>query len=56
MAHETTDRMADKGIAGADQMKIQTAEDLGEAARKLRNADLSVKDEDIKYNLNDVED
>jgi ElaB/YqjD/DUF883 family membrane-anchored ribosome-binding protein len=48
--------MVDKGIAGADKMKIQTAEALEEAARKLRNADLAEKGEDIKYILNDVED
>jgi ElaB/YqjD/DUF883 family membrane-anchored ribosome-binding protein len=56
MAYETSDRMVDKGIAGADQMKIQTAEALEEAARKLRNADLSEKGEDIKHILSNVED
>ena len=56
MAHDTTDRMVDRSIAGADHMKIQTAEALEEAARKLRNADLSEKGEDVKYILNDVED
>jgi ElaB/YqjD/DUF883 family membrane-anchored ribosome-binding protein len=56
MAYETTDRMVKTGVAGADQMKIQTAEALEEAARKLRSADLSSKGEDVKDILHDVED
>ena len=56
MAYETTDRMVKKGVADADHMKIQTAEALEEAARKLRSADLSAKGEDVKHILHDVED
>jgi ElaB/YqjD/DUF883 family membrane-anchored ribosome-binding protein len=56
MAYETTDRMVKTGVAGADQKKIQTAEALEEAARKLRSADLSSKGEDVKDILHDVED
>ena len=56
MAYETTDRMVKTGVAGADQMKIQTAEALEEAARKLRRADVSAKGEDVKHILHDVED
>jgi ElaB/YqjD/DUF883 family membrane-anchored ribosome-binding protein len=56
MAYETADRMVNKSVAGADQMKIQTAEALEEAARKLRSADLSSKGEDVKHILHDVED
>jgi ElaB/YqjD/DUF883 family membrane-anchored ribosome-binding protein len=56
MAYETTDRMVKTGVAGADQMKIQTAEALEEAARKLRSADLKSKGEDVKDILHNVED
>jgi ElaB/YqjD/DUF883 family membrane-anchored ribosome-binding protein len=56
MAYETTDRMVKTGVADADHMKIQTAEALEEAARKLRSADLSAKGEDVKHILHDVED
>jgi ElaB/YqjD/DUF883 family membrane-anchored ribosome-binding protein len=56
MAYESADRMVNTGVAGADQMKIQTAEALEDAARKLRSADLSSKGEDVKYILHDVED
>ena len=56
MAYETADRMVDTGVAGADQVKIQTAEALEEAARKLRSADLSSRGEDVKDILHDVED
>jgi ElaB/YqjD/DUF883 family membrane-anchored ribosome-binding protein len=45
MANETT-----------DQIKIQTAEALEEAARKLRIADVSARNEDIRNILRDVED
>ena len=37
-------------------MKIQTAEALEEAARKLRSADLSSRGDEVKYILHDVED
>ena len=37
-------------------MKIQTAEALEEAARKLRSADLSSRGDDVRYILHDVED
>ena len=56
MAYETTDKMVDTGTAGADRMKIQTAEALEEAARKLRNADLSEQSENVRHILHDVED
>jgi ElaB/YqjD/DUF883 family membrane-anchored ribosome-binding protein len=56
MANETTDRMVNSGVAGAEQLKIQTAEVLEDAARKLRRADLSEKGEDVKLILHDVED
>lgn len=36
-------------------MKIQTAEALEEAARKLRSVDISTHGEDVKHILHDVE-
>lgn len=36
-------------------MKLQTAEALEEAARKLRSADMSVHAEDVKKIMHDVE-
>ena len=56
MSSETTERMVNAGVSGADHLKIQTAEALEDAARKLRSADVSAKGEEVKYILNDVED
>ena len=55
MSNETADKMVTVGVASADNYKIKTAEALEEAARKLRSADISVKDEDIRNLLSDVE-
>ena len=56
MSNETADRMVNAGVAGADHLKIQTAEALEDAARKLRRADVSAKGEEAKHILHDVED
>jgi ElaB/YqjD/DUF883 family membrane-anchored ribosome-binding protein len=56
MADDTIDRMANKGFAGADNLKLQTAEALEEAARKLRSADISVNNDDVKNILHGVQD
>ncbi len=56
MSTETADRMIDAGVSGVDHMKIQTAEALEDAARKLRRADVSASGEDVKQILQDVED
>jgi ElaB/YqjD/DUF883 family membrane-anchored ribosome-binding protein len=56
MSKETADRMVNAGVASTDHLKIQTAEALEEAARKLRRADVSAKGEDVKHILHDVED
>jgi ElaB/YqjD/DUF883 family membrane-anchored ribosome-binding protein len=56
MSNATADRMVNAGVAGADNLKIQTAEALEEAARKLRRADVSAKGEEVKQILQDVED
>lgn len=51
----TADQMVNAGVSGADHLKIQTAEALEEAARKLRRADVSAKGEEVKHILHDVE-
>ena len=56
MANETADRMVNAGVAGADHLKIQTAEALEDAARQLRKADMSAKGEEVKHILHEVED
>ena len=55
MSDETTDRMVDQGVAGAEHLKLQTAEALEEAARRLRSADVSAKGEDVRQILHDIE-
>jgi ElaB/YqjD/DUF883 family membrane-anchored ribosome-binding protein len=49
------EKMVDTGVARADQMKIQTAGALEDAARKLREANMAAHGEDIKKILLDVE-
>lgn len=55
MAADAADRMVNAGVAGVDHMKLQTAEALEEAARKLRRADVSVQGNEVKHILHDVE-
>jgi ElaB/YqjD/DUF883 family membrane-anchored ribosome-binding protein len=55
MTSEHADTMINEGVAHADRYKIQTAEALEEAARRLRNADLSAKGGDVRNILNDIE-
>jgi ElaB/YqjD/DUF883 family membrane-anchored ribosome-binding protein len=56
MAEDSFERMADKGFAGADNLKLQTADALEEAARRLRNAEISVNNEDLQDILHGVQD
>lgn len=56
MSNEAAERMVNAGVAGADHLKLQTAEALEDAARKLRRADVSARGEDVKDILQDVED
>ena len=56
MPEDTAERMADKGSAGADQLRNQTIEALEEAARKLRSADLAAGGEQIQDILYHVQD
>jgi ElaB/YqjD/DUF883 family membrane-anchored ribosome-binding protein len=55
MSNENADMMVTEGVARVDSYKIQTAEALEEAARRLRSADISVKNEDVRDILSDVE-
>lgn len=55
MSNETKDKMLTVEVASAESFKIKTAEALEDAARKLRSADISVKDEDVRNILSDVE-
>lgn len=55
MATSAGDRMVNAGVAGADHMKIQTAEAFEDAARRLRDTDLASRGEEVKEILHDVE-
>jgi len=55
MATSAGDRMVSAGVAGADHMKIQTAEALEDAARRLRDTDVASRGEEVKKILHDVE-
>jgi ElaB/YqjD/DUF883 family membrane-anchored ribosome-binding protein len=52
---ENVNRMVDTTVAKADHVKVQTADSLEELARKLREADLSLKGDEVKAMLNDAE-
>lgn len=56
MADDTIDRMTSKGVSEADHVKLQTIEALEEAARRLRNTDVSVSGDDVKKILHGVQD
>lgn len=55
MTNESANRMIDAGVAGAEQVKLQAAEALEEAARRLRSADVASRGEDVRHILEDVE-
>jgi ElaB/YqjD/DUF883 family membrane-anchored ribosome-binding protein len=55
MAEDAIDKITNKGISEADHIKNQTVEALEEAARKLRNADMSMNGEDVKNILHGVQ-
>jgi len=55
MASEKLDQMVDRGVGGADQMKLQAADALEDAARRLRSKDLSATGEEMKMILHNVE-
>ena len=43
-------------VSGADQLRFQAADTLEEAAKKLRNADLSKTSEDVQEIIHGVQD
>ncbi len=49
------EKMIDSTIVKTDHMKVQTADALEEAARKLRNVNVSEKTDDVRKILQDVE-
>lgn len=55
MSNDTSDNTGTHGVIHADSYKIQTAEALEAAARRLRSADISANSDDVKSLLNDVE-
>jgi len=55
MSNETVNQTIGKGSAGIEHVKIQAAETLEEAARKLRNVDVLSQGEDIRSILDDAE-
>ncbi|HMK45232.1 MAG TPA: hypothetical protein VK436_01270 [Methanocella sp.] len=52
---EQAERIVDTTVEKAENIKVQTADALEEAARKLREADLTVRGQDVKSILNDIE-
>ena len=52
---DKTEKMVNSKVADAEYLKIQTAEAIEEAARKLRSADIATKGEDVKRILHDIE-
>jgi len=55
MPEDTVNRIVNKGVSGADTMKLKTADALEEAAHKLRTADMSTHGDDVKHVLHDAE-
>ena len=49
------ERFVDTTVSRADEMKVNTADALAEAARKLKEADLGSRGEDIKAIIDDIE-
>ncbi|WP_231844825.1 DUF883 C-terminal domain-containing protein [Methanocella arvoryzae] len=49
------ERLVDTTVSRADEMKLHTAEALAEAARKLREADLGSKGQEVKAIIDDIE-
>jgi len=54
--NETVHRIVNEKGTDAEILKVQTADALDEAARKLRITDVSAKGEHVKQILQDVED
>ncbi len=52
---EQVDRLVDTTVAKAVNVKVQAADAIEEAARKLRQANLEGRGEDVKALANDIE-
>ena len=52
---EQVERIVDTTVAKAENVKVQTADALEEAARKLREASLESKGQEVKNILGDIE-
>jgi ElaB/YqjD/DUF883 family membrane-anchored ribosome-binding protein len=55
MSDDNSDKGETAGVASSGWYKIQTAEVLEEAARRLRSAEVPVNEEDVRQILNEVE-
>lgn len=56
MTEDMAERVTEKSVSGTEHLKHQTADALEEAARRLRNADMSINDEDVQNILHGVQD
>lgn len=56
MTEEMVEQMPGKNITGANQLKLQTADALEEAARRLRSADMTMNDDEVQNILHSVHD
>jgi len=56
MTEEMVGQMPVKNISGANQLKLQTADALEEAARRLRTADMSMNDDEVQNILHGIHD
>ncbi len=55
MSDDIADQFINSGVVDVDYVKLRTAEALEDAARNLRNTNVSAKGEDIKHILHGVE-
>ena len=55
MTDDNSDKGETIGVASTVRYKIQTAEALEEAARRLRNPDAPINEEDVRQILHEVE-
>ena len=56
MTEDMIEQMPGKNVSGANQLKLQTADALEEAARRLRNADMSMNDDEVQNILHGIHD
>jgi len=56
MTENMAEQMPGKNSSGANQLKLQTADALEEAARRLRSADVSMNDEEVRNILHGIHD